>query len=125
MKREIIATEKAPGAVGPYVQAQKLGDRLITSGQLPLDPATGAFPEGVEAQTRQSLENVKAIVEAAGFQMTDVVKTTVFISDMDDFGKVNAVYAEYFSEPYPARSCVEVARLPKDALVEIEAICAK
>lgn len=123
--KEIIATSKAPGAVGPYVQAQKLGDRLITSGQLPIDPATGKFPEGVEAQTRQSIENLKAIVEEAGFSLTDVVKTTVFIADMDDFAKVNAVYAEYFTEPYPARSCVEVARLPKDALVEIECIAAK
>jgi 2-iminobutanoate/2-iminopropanoate deaminase len=126
MDKKVIATTNAPGAIGPYSQARLLGDLLITSGQLPLDPATGAFPEGIEAQTRQSLTNVKAIVEAAGLTMDDVVKTTVFLSDMNNFGAMNGVYAEFFTEgKYPARSAVEVARLPKDALVEIEVIAAK
>nr|WP_326186410.1 RidA family protein [uncultured Oscillibacter sp.] len=126
MEKKVIATTNAPGAIGPYSQARAVGDLLITSGQLPLDPATGAFPEGIEAQTRQSLTNVKAIVEAAGLTMGDVVKTTVFLSDMNNFGAMNGVYAEFFAEgSYPARSAVEVARLPKDALVEIEVIAAK
>jgi 2-iminobutanoate/2-iminopropanoate deaminase len=126
MDKKVIATTNAPGAIGPYSQARLLGDLLITSGQLPLDPATGAFPQGIEAQTRQSLTNVKAIVEAAGLTMDDVVKTTVFLKDMNDFGAMNGVYAEFFTEgKYPARSAVEVARLPKDALVEIEVIAAK
>jgi 2-iminobutanoate/2-iminopropanoate deaminase len=126
MDKKVIATTNAPGAIGPYSQARLVGDLLITSGQLPLDPATGAFPEGIEAQTRQSLTNVKAIVEAAGLTMDDVVKTTVFLKDMNDFGAMNGVYAEFFTEgKYPARSAVEVARLPKDALVEIEVIAAK
>jgi 2-iminobutanoate/2-iminopropanoate deaminase len=126
MDKKVIATTNAPGAIGPYSQARLVGDLLITSGQLPLDPATGAFPEGIEAQTRQSLTNVKAIVEAAGLTMDDVVKTTVFLSDMNNFGAMNGVYAEFFTEgKYPARSAVEVARLPKDALVEIEVIAAK
>ena len=99
---------------------------MITSGQLPIDVATGAFPEGIEAQTRQSLTNVKAIIEAAGLTMDNVVKTTVFLSDMNNFAAMNGVYAEFFTEgKYPARSAVEVARLPKDALVEIEVIASK
>ena len=126
MEKTVISTNKAPGAIGPYSQARLMGDLLITSGQLPLDPATGVFPEGIEAQTRQSLTNVKAIVEAAGLSMDDVVKTTVFLSDMNNFGAMNGVYAEFFTEgKYPARSAVEVARLPKDALVEIEVIACK
>jgi len=126
MEKTVIATTNAPGAIGPYSQARFVGDLLITSGQIPLDPTTGVFPEGIEAQTRQSLTNVKAIVEAAGLTMDDVVKTTVFLKDMNDFAAMNGVYAEFFTEGrYPARSAVEVARLPKDALVEIEVIAAK
>lgn len=126
MEKNVIATAGAPGAIGPYSQARTVGDLLITSGQLPLDPVTGTFPEGIEAQTRQSLTNVKAIVEAAGLTMDDVVKTTVFLSDMNNFAAMNGVYAGFFTEgSYPARSAVEVARLPKDALVEIEVIAAK
>ncbi|MDO4811095.1 MAG: RidA family protein [Eubacteriales bacterium] len=125
--KKIIATNNAPGAIGPYSQAIDCGTFLITSGQLPVDPATGAFvPGGVAEQTRQSLTNVKAILEAAGLTMDNVVKTTVFLQNMGDFAAMNAVYAEFFTEGnYPARSAVEVAKLPKDALVEIEAICAK
>ena len=126
MEKKIIATTNAPGAIGPYSQAQVIGDLVITSGQLPIDVATGAFPEGIEAQTRQSLTNVKAIIEAAGLTMDNVVKTTVFLSDMNNFAAMNGVYAEFFTEgKYPARSAVEVARLPKDALVEIEVIAVK
>ena len=121
--KSVINTEKAPGAIGPYSQAIKAGDMIFVSGQLPLDPATGAFPEGIAAQTRQSLTNVKAILAEAGLGMDRVVKTTVFLSDMNNFAAMNGVYAEFFTEgKYPARSAVEVARLPKDALVEIEAI---
>ena len=126
MEKKIIATTNAPGAIGPYSQAQVIGDLVITSGQLPIDVATGAFPEGIEAHTRQSLTNVKAIIEAAGLTMDNVVKTTVFLSDMNNFAAMNGVYAEFFTEgKYPARSAVEVARLPKDALVEIEVIASK
>ncbi len=121
--RTIIATEKAPAAIGPYSQANKFGNLVITSGQLPIDMATGAFPEGIEAQTKASLENVKTILENAGSSMDKVLKTTVFLKDMNDFAAMNGVYATFFSEgSYPSRSAIEVARLPKDALVEIEAI---
>lgn len=124
--KNIINTANAPAAIGPYSQAIDLGALVITSGQLPIDPATGAFPEGIKEQTRQSLTNVKAILEAAGLSMDAVVKTTVFLSDMNNFGAMNEVYATFFSEgSYPARSAVEVARLPKDALVEIEVIATK
>ena len=124
--KNIITTEKAPAAIGPYSQAIDCGALLITSGQIPVDPATGAMPEGITAQTRQSLTNVKAILEKAGLTMDNVIKTTVFLQNMGDFAAMNAVYAEFFTEgSYPARSAVEVAALPKGALVEIEAICAK
>ena len=126
--KNIISTEKAPAAIGPYSQgiSAQLGNITITSGQLPIDPATGAFAEGgIAGQTRQSLENVKAVLEAGGFAMEDVIKTTVFLKDMNDFAAMNEVYATYFAANPPARSAVEVARLPKDALVEIEAIAAK
>lgn len=124
--KTIISTANAPAAIGPYSQAIDLGNLVITSGQLPIDVATGAFPEGIEAQTRQSLTNVKAILESVGLTMDSVVKTTVFLSDMNNFAAMNGVYAEFFSEGnYPARSAVEVARLPKDALVEIEVIAVK
>lgn len=122
MTKQPIHTDNAPQAIGPYSQAVKFGNLLITSGQLGLDPKTGTFPEGIAAQTKQSLENVKAIVEAAGASMEQVVKTTVFLKDMNDFATVNEIYGQYFKEPYPARSAVEVARLPKDGLVEIEVI---
>ena len=122
--KQIISTPKAPAAIGPYSQGAAANGLVITSGQLGLDPATGAFPEGgVAEQTRQSLENVKAVLEAAGSGMDKVIKTTVFLKDMNDFAAMNAVYAEYFGEGgYPVRSAVEVGRLPKDGLVEIEAI---
>ena len=121
----IINTNKAPAAVGPYVQAVQAGNTLFSSGQLGLVPETGALPEGVEAQTRQSLANIQAILDEAGFAKSDVVKTTVFIKDMNDFAAVNAIYAAFFSDSKPARSCVEVARLPKDGLVEIEFVAVK
>ena len=123
--KKVISTELAPAAIGPYAQAVATGDLVITSGQLPINPATGAFPEGIAEQTRQSLENVKAILAQAGTGMDRIIKTTVFLSDMNNFGAMNEVYATFFTEGnYPARSAVEVARLPKDALVEIEVIAA-
>ena len=121
----ILKTEHAPAAIGPYSQGVDLGNIVITSGQIPVDPATGTVSDNIEVQTRTSLMNVKAVVEAAGLKVTDIVKTTVFVKDMNDFAKINAVYGAFFDEfnvPYPARSCVEVARLPKDVGVEIEAI---
>ena len=121
-----ISTNLAPKAIGPYSQAIKVGNFVYTSGQLPINPATGAFPEGgIKEQTRQSLSNVKAILEEAGLTMSDVVKTTVFLADMNDFADMNAVYAEFFSEPYPARSAVAVKTLPKNAMVEIEVVAYK
>ena len=127
MKKNIIATTNAPAAIGPYSQAIDCGSLLITSGQIPIDPATGNLVEGdITAQTRQSLTNVKAILEAAGLTMDNVAKTTVFLAHMSDFAAMNAVYAEFFTEGnYPARSAVEVGALPKGALVEIETICIK
>lgn len=119
----VISTDKAPAAIGPYAQAHRFGSLIITSGQLPIDMSTGAFPATIEEQTRASLENVKAILEAAGSSMNQVLKTTVFLSDMNNFAAMNGVYASFFAEgAFPARSAIEVARLPKDALVEIEAI---
>ena len=120
--KTVISTEKAPAAIGPYSQGIQAGSLIITSGQLPLDPATGAFPEGIKEQTRQSLTNVKAILEEGGAAMENVIKTTVFLSDMNNFAAMNGVYATFFEGACPARSAVEVARLPKDALVEIECI---
>ena len=118
-----ISTKKAPAAIGPYSQAIRVGNLVYTSGQIPIDPATGAFVEGgIKEQTRQSLTNVKAILEEAGLAMSDVVKTTVFMADMNDFAEMNGVYAEFFAEPYPARSAVAVKTLPKGALVEIEVV---
>lgn len=124
--KTVISTSQAPAAIGPYAQAVENNGLVITSGQLPIDPATGAFPEGIQAQTRQSLTNVKAILTEAGTDMDHVLKTTVFLSDMNNFAAMNEVYATFFTEgSYPSRSAVEVARLPKDALVEIEVIAAK
>ena len=120
-----ISTKKAPRAIGPYSQAIQAGDFVYTSGQLGLDPQTGAFPEGgIKEQARQSLNNVKAILEEAGLSMANVVKTTVFLANMEDFAEMNSVYAEFFTEPYPARSAVAVKTLPKNALVEIEVVAA-
>ena len=124
--KTIISTSQAPAAIGPYAQAVENNGLVITSGQLPIDLATGAFPEGIQAQTRQSLTNVKAILTEAGTDMDHVLKTTVFLSDMNNFAAMNEVYATFFTEgSYPSRSAVEVARLPKDALVEIEVIATK
>ena len=113
-----IATKNAPAAIGPYSQAQVVNGLVYTSGQIGIDPATGALVEGLEAQANQVFKNLTELLKAAGSDMSKVVKTTVFIKDMNDFGKVNEIYAKYFTEPFPARSCVEVARLPKDCLVE-------
>ncbi len=121
--KKVISTAKAPAAIGPYSQAIQIGNLVYTSGQLPIDPATGNFPEGgIKEQTRQSLMNIQAILQGGGLTMASVVKTTIFIADMNDFADMNAVYAEFFSEPYPARSAVAVKTLPKGALVEIEVI---
>ena len=119
-----IATPNAPGAIGPYSQGYEFGDLIITSGQIPVDPATGELPEGITAQAHQSCKNVKAIVEAAGSDMSKIVKTTCFLADMADFAAFNAVYAEYFVSK-PARSCVAVKDIPKGCLCEIEAIAIK
>ena len=121
----IINTSNAPAAVGPYVQAIQAGNMLFASGQLGLVPESGALPEGVEAQTRQSLANIQAILDEAGFARGDVVKTTVFLRNMADFAAVNAIYGAFFGDDKPARSCVEVSRLPKDGLVEIEFVAVK
>ena len=121
----IIHTEKAPAAVGPYSQAIRTGNILFTSGQLGLIPETGTMPEGVQAQAEQSLRSIGAILAEAGYEKTDVVKTTVYLRDMNDFAAVNQIYAAFFGEHKPARSCVEAARLPKDGLVEIEAVAVK
>ena len=121
--KQVITTPKAPAAIGPYSQAIRVGNLIYTSGQIPINPATGQFVEGgIKEQTRQSLTNVKAILEEAGTSMVNVVKTTVFMADMNDFADMNAVYAEFFTEPFPARSAVAVKTLPKGALVEIEVV---
>lgn len=125
MALNIVHTGKAPAAVGPYSQAIRTGNLLLTSGQLGLDPETGALPEGIAAQAEQSLANIDAILAEAGFSKTDVVKTTVFIRNMGDFGIVNEIYARYFGDHKPARSCVEVSALPKGGLVEIEVIASR
>ena len=123
MEKSAISTKKAPGAIGPYSQGIKGNAMAFVSGQLPVDPATGKFAaEDIAGQTKQSIENVQAVLEAAGSSLDKVVKTTVFIQHMDDFAAMNEVYAKFFTGTCPARSCVEVAKLPKGALVEIEAI---
>jgi len=121
-QRRAISTEGAPAAIGPYSQAIESGDLLLCSGQLGLDPASGLLVDGVEAQTERSLTNLTAVLGAAGLTAADVLKTTVFLVDMGDFATVNAVYGRFFPEPFPARSTVAVAALPKGGLVEIEAI---
>ncbi|MBR7055865.1 MAG: RidA family protein [Oscillospiraceae bacterium] len=119
-----IHTDQAPAAIGPYSQAQRVGGFVFVSGQIPVDPASGAIPAGVEAQAEQVFRNLAAILRAAGTDLSRTVKTTLFIQNMADFAAVNAIYARHFSEPYPVRSCVEVAKLPKDVLLECEAIAA-
>ena len=121
-----ISTSNAPAAIGPYSQGIQAGSTLFVSGQLPIDPATGAFAgQDIASQTRQSLTNIKNILAAAGASMNDVVKTTVMLKNIGDFAAMNAVYAEFFTEPFPARAAYQVAALPKDALVEIECIAVK
>ena len=123
--KKIIATNNAPAAIGPYSQAVDLNGTLFISGQIPVNPATGEMPQGIEAQTRQVLKNIGAILEADGLTYNDVVKTTVMIADMADFAAMNAVYAEFFTQDKPARVCFQAAALPKNALVEIEAVAGK
>lgn len=125
MSKEFINAKNAPAAVGPYVHARKAGNIYFISGQLGLDPESGNLPEGIEAQTHQSLQNLGEILKEAGLTYEDVVKTTVFLDDMGDFAKVNEIYGEYFTGITPARSCVEVGEIPKKALVEVEAIAVK
>ncbi len=121
-----LHTDKAPAAIGPYSQAIEVNGMVFASGQIPLDPATGNVVEGgIKEQTRQALTNAKAIMEAAGLSLANVVKTTVFMADMNDFAAMNEVYATFFSEPYPARSAVAVKALPKGVLVEVECIAAR
>ena len=122
---KVISTQNAPAAIGPYSQALDLGGMVFVSGQIPVDPATGARPEDVQDQARQSLANLKAILAEAGLTMADVVKTVVFLADLDDFAAVNEVYAQAFAQPFPARSCVQVAGIPKGAKVEIECIAVR
>lgn len=123
--KKVICSDKAPGAIGPYSQAIEANGMVFVSGQLPIDAATGLMPDGVEAQARQSLENIEHILEAAGLTMSDIVKTTVFLQDMSLFAGMNGVYATYFEGTFPARSAVAVKALPKNALVEIECIAAR
>ena len=123
---KVVNTSNAPKAIGPYSQAIEANGLIITSGQLPIDPATGQFaPGGIKEQTRQSLTNAQNILKAAGTDLSHVVKTTVYLNSMDDFAAMNEVYAEFFSQPYPARSAVAVEKLPKGALVEVEVLAAK
>lgn len=123
--KKAISTDKAPAAIGPYSQAIEANGMVYTSGVIPVDPATGEIPQGAAAQARQAIGNLAALLDEAGTSTENVVKTTVFIKNMEDFGTVNEIYAEYFTGVFPARSCVEVARLPKDVLIEIEAIALK
>ena len=122
---QTVTAVNAPAAVGPYCHAKLAGNTLYTSGQLGLVPATGALPQGVEAQAAQALDNLKEVLAAAGMDCGDVVKTTVFLADINDFAAINAIYAKYFSGQAPARSCIQVAALPKGALFEIEAVAVK
>lgn len=125
MSNRIIQSKNAPAAIGPYSQAIMAGGLLYTSGQLGLDPETGALPESIEEQTKQSLKNIQAILEEAGLQKTDVIKTVVFLKNMSDFAVVNGIYADFFGDHKPARSCVEAAQLPKGGLIEIEVVAAR
>ncbi len=123
--KKVISTDKAPAAIGPYSQAIEVNNMVYTSGVIPVNPATGEIPEGARAQAEQAFSNLTNLVEAAGSSMDRVIKTTVFIKEMNDFGTINEVYERFFPAPFPARSCVEVARLPKDVLLEIEAVALK
>lgn len=123
--KHVISTNQAPAAIGPYSQAIEVNGMVYTSGQIPINPENGEIPEGIKAQAEQVMKNVKNLLEAAGTNIENVVKTTVFIKDMNDFSVINEIYAGYFKENCPARSCVEVARLPKDVLMEMEAIAIK
>lgn len=123
--KKALETKGAPAAIGPYSQGIVAGETVYVSGQIPLDPETGAFPEGIAAQTAQSLKNMQAILAEQGLTLDNVVKTTVFLADMNDFAAMNEVYGQFFSQPYPARSAVQVAKLPKDAPLEIECIAVK
>lgn len=122
---KVISTDKAPAAIGPYSQAIDMGAFIFCSGQIPINPATGQMADNAVDQARQSMENVKSLLAAAGTSLDKVVKTTIFLKNLEDFGAINEVYASFFSGTFPARSCVEVARLPKDALIEIEVIAVK
>ncbi len=123
--QKVISTDKAPGAIGPYSQAVEVNGFVFTSGVIPVNPQTGEIGGTIEEQARQAFSNLRNLIEASGADIAQVVKTTVFIKEMDDFAKINGIYAEFFKEPFPARSCVEVARLPKDVMLEIEAVAAK
>ena len=123
--QKVISTDKAPAAIGPYSQAIEVNNMVFTSGVIPVNPPTGEIPEGIEAQARQAIGNLVALLKESGVEAENVIKTTVFIKEMNDFGKINEIYATYFKEPFPARSCVEVARLPKDVMLEVEAVVAK
>lgn len=123
--KNVISTDKAPAAIGPYSQAIEVNGMVYTSGIIPVDPATGNIPEGSKEQAKQALTNLSNLLLAAGTSMDNVIKTTVFIKEMNDFVAINEVYATYFTGAFPARSCVEVARLPKDVMLEIEAIATK
>lgn len=125
MLMKVLDTTNAPAAIGPYSQGIDAGNLVFTSGQLPIDPKTGEMPADAAAQARQSMENVKAVLEAAGSGLDKAVKVTIFLQNLEHFGAVNEVYASFFSGTFPSRSCVQVARLPKDALVEIEAVAVK
>ena len=123
--KKVISTDKAPAAIGPYSQAIEVNGMIYTSGVIAIDPATGNIPSDIIGQATQAFTNLKNLLEAAGSNLNNVIKTTVFIKDMNDFAKINEEYAKYFTSDFPARSCVEVARLPKDVLLEIEAIAIK
>ena len=123
--KKVISTTNAPAAIGPYSQAIEANGFVFASGQIPVNPETGEIPEGIEAQAEQVMKNVKNLLEAAGTSVDQVVKTSVFIKNMDDFATINGIYEKYFAKDCPARSCVEVARLPKDVLLEMEAIAVK
>ena len=123
--KKVIVTKNAPGAIGPYSQAVEINGLLYTSGQIAMDPETGKMADGIEAQTKAVLQNLKAVVEEAGYSFSDVVKATVFLRSMDDFSRMNGVYETFFTDKYPARIAVEVSRLSKDALVEIDMIASR
>lgn len=123
--QNVISTNKAPAAIGPYSQAIEVNGFVFTSGVIPVNPETNEIGTTIEEQAEQAFSNLKNLIEASGVTMDKVIKTTVFIKEMNDFGKINEIYSKYFAQPYPARSCVEVARLPKDVMLEVEAIAAK